>query len=116
MAVPGNVTSDLSLGANWLIKSGAKLVETWEDVVEELPGPLRERFLSRKKEDKKSMPEMSPAEKKLFDGLKPDELTHIDELVEQSDVSVSEILALLLNLELKGLVYQAPGKYFQRSL
>lgn len=59
---------------------------------------------------------MSPAEKRLFDGLKPDELTHIDELIERSDVSVSEILALLLNLELKGLIYQAPGKYFQRSL
>ena len=116
MAVPGNVTSDLSLGANWLIKSGAKLVETWEDVVEELPCPLRETLLSRKKEEKKTMPEMSPAEKKLFDGLKPDELTHIDELVEQSDASISEILALLLNLELKGLIYQAPGKYFQRSL
>jgi DNA processing protein len=116
MAVPGNVTSDLSLGANWLIKSGAKLVETWEDVVEELPCPLRERFLSRKKEEKRSLPEMSPAEKRLFDGLKPDELTHIDELIERSDVSVSEILALLLNLELKGLIYQAPGKYFQRSL
>jgi len=116
MAVPGNVTSDLSLGANWLIKTGAKLVETWEDVVEELPYPLRERFLSRKKEEKKGLPEMSPAEKKLFDGLKPDELIHIDELVERSDASVSEILTLLLNLELKGLVYQAPGKYFQRSL
>jgi len=116
MAVPGNVTSDLSLGANWLIKSGAKLVETWEDVVEELPCPLRESLFSRKKQEKKTMPEMSPAEKKLFDGLKPDELTHIDELVEQSDASISEILALLLNLELKGLIYQAPGKYFQRSL
>jgi DNA processing protein len=115
-AVPGNVTSDLSQGSNWLIKTGAKLVETWEDVVEELPYLLRERFLSSKKEEKKSLPEMSPAEKKLFEGLKPDELIHIDELVERSDASVSEILTLLLNLELKGLVYQAPGKYFQRSL
>lgn len=116
MAVPGNITSDLSQGANWLIKTGAKLVETWEDVVEELPCHLRERFFSRRKEEKKSLPEMSQAEKRLFDGLKPDELTHIDELVERSDASVSEILALLLNLELKGLVHQAPGKHFQRSL
>lgn len=116
MAVPGNVTADLSQGANWLIKTGAKLVETWEDVIEELPCLLRERFLSRKKEEKKRLPEMSPAEKKLFDGLKADELTHIDELVERNDVSVSEILTILLNLELKGLVHQAPGKYFQRSL
>lgn len=116
MAVPGNLTSELSLGANWLIKAGAKLVETWEDVVEEFPCPLRERFFSQRKEEQRSLPEMSPAEKRLFDGLRPDELTHIDELVEKNDASVSEILALLLNLELKGLVHQAPGKYFQRSL
>jgi DNA processing protein len=116
MAVPGNITSELSQGANWLIKSGAKLVETWADVVEELPSPLRERCLACGEDGKKTMPDMSPEEKKIYDGLKMDELTHIDELVEARDVSVSEILAILLNLELKGLVRQAPGKFFQRSL
>lgn len=116
MAVSGNVTSDFSRGANWLIKSGAKLVETWEDVVEEFSSPLRERFLARRTEENKKMPELSPEEKKIFNGLKVDELTHIDEIVEASAASVSEILALLLNLELKGLIHQAPGKYFQRSL
>jgi DNA processing protein len=116
MAVPGNVTSNLAEGTNWLIKTGAKLVETWADVVEEFPSPLRERFLSRKEEEKKSLPEMSPEEKKIYDGLHVDALTHIDELVETSDVSISEILGHLLNLELKGLIRQTPGKFFQRSL
>jgi DNA processing protein len=116
MAVPGNITSGLSSGTNWLIKTGAKLVETWEDVVEELPPPLRERLLAAKKVERAEKPEISAEEKKVFDGLKADELTHIDELVETTDVSVSEILARLLSLELKGLVRQAPGKYFQRSL
>lgn len=116
MAVPGNITSELSDGTNWLIKSGAKLVETWVDVVEEFPSPLRERYLARRTEEKEKMPDLSPEEKKIFDCLKPDELTPIDELVESSDASVSEVLALLLNLELKGLVRQAPGKNFQRSL
>lgn len=115
MAVPGNITSDLSRGTNWLIKSGAKLVEAWEDVVEEFSSPLRERFLARRMEERKRMPELTPEEKEIFDHLKADELTHIDELVEASDISVSEILGRLLNLELKGLVRQAPGKYFQRS-
>jgi DNA processing protein len=116
MAVPGNVTSSLSLGTNWLIKTGAKLVETWVDVVEEFPSPLREELLSRIKEEPIQMPEMSPEERRIYDGLKTDELTHIDELVEAGDASVSEILAHLLNLELKGLVRQAPGSHFQRSL
>ncbi len=116
MAVPGNITSELSQGANWLIKSGAKLVETWSDVVEELPSPVRESCLARGGNGKKTMPELSPEEKKIYEGLKEDELTHIDELVEARDVSVSEILVILLNLELKGLVRQAPGKFFQRSL
>ncbi len=116
MAVPGNLTSDLSRGANWLIKSGAKLVETWEDVVEELPLPLRERLLAPRAEEKRKMPVMSPQEKKVFNLLRADTLTHIDELVEAADTSVSEMLGLLLGLELKGLVRQAPGKHFQRSL
>jgi DNA processing protein len=116
MAVPGNLTSDLSRGANWLIKSGAKLVETWEDVVEELPLPLREKFFAPKAEEKSEMPLMSPEERKVFDRLSAAALTHIDELVEAADASVSEMLGLLLSLELKGLVRQAPGKHFQRSL
>jgi DNA processing protein len=116
MAVPGNLTSELSRGANWLIKSGAKLVETWEDVVEELPSPLRERLLAPKAEEKRTMPAMSPEERKVFDRLSPDALTHIDALVEETDASVSEMLGLLLSLELKGLVRQVPGKHFQRSL
>jgi DNA processing protein len=116
MAVPGSLTSDLSRGTNWLIKSGAKLVETWEDVVEELPSPLRERFLARRAEEKKKMPAMSPEERRVFDCLSVEMPIHIDELVEAADASVSEMLGLLLNLELKGLVRQAPGKFFQRSL
>jgi predicted Rossmann fold nucleotide-binding protein DprA/Smf involved in DNA uptake len=52
----------------------------------------------------------------IVDCLKTDEVTHIDELAEATAASVSEILAILLYLELKGLVHQVPGKYFQRSL
>jgi DNA processing protein len=117
MAVPGSLASDLSRGTHWLIKSGgAKLVETWEDVVEELPSPLREIILSRRKAEKKKVPAMSPEEKEVFSRLSVETPVHIDELVEATDASVSEMLGLLLSLELKGLVHQAPGKFFQRSL
>jgi len=61
---------------------GAKLVETWEDVVEELPSPLRERCLSRRTTEKKTMPALSPDEQKLFDRLSVETPVHIDDLVE----------------------------------
>ena len=116
MAVPGNITSDLSQGANWLIKTGAKLVETWEDVAEELPSPLREELLSQKGEEQTDIPSLNAEEKRVFALLKPDSLTHIDELIETIEISVSEALSVLLSLELKGVIFQRPGKFFQRRL
>ena len=82
--------------------------------VEELPSPLREQLLSQKKQQE--VPAVvNPRERGIFNLLKTDSLTHIDDLVERSDFSVSEALSILLSLELKGLITQAPGKYFQRS-
>ncbi len=115
MAVPGNLTSEMSRGTNCLIKGGAKLVENWEDVVDELPSPLRERLLATK-DEKELQPGMSDQEKKIFTSLRPDCQTHVDELVEMTHLSVSEVLSLLLRMELKGLVVQNPGKFFQRKL
>ncbi|MBS3818973.1 DNA-processing protein DprA [bacterium] len=116
MAVPGNITSPLSEGTNWLIKTGAKLVESWEDVVEEFPSPIREQIFSLQKEEKKVFPSMDARERKIYDLLKPDDTTHIDELVEHTDFSVSELLSILLNMEFKGLVAPLAGKCYQRKL
>ncbi len=116
MALPGNITSNLSQGTNWLIKTGAKLVESWEDVAEELPSPLKEKLLSQKEEDKEKTPSVSPEERKVLELINSDSLIHVDDLVEGTEFSVSEILSVLLTLELKGLVFQRPGKYFQRRL
>ena len=59
---------------------------------------------------------LSPVEKRVFALIKPDESTHIDELVERLDpeVSSSEIFAALFELELSGKVRQLPGKNFVR--
>lgn len=116
MAVPGNVTSALSQGTNWLIKAGAKLVETWEDVIEELPSPLREELLSQGGNGKERRPGVNLKEKEILACLKVDALTHIDEIAEMKEYSISELLALLLDLELKGYVVQSPGKYYQRRM
>ena len=116
MAVPGNVTSDMSKGTNGLIRTGAKLIDGWQDVAEELPSPLREKLLGQKTGETQPLPLMTEQEAELYRLLKVDELTHIDELLETIACSVSELLALLLNLEIKGLIVQSPGKYFQRRI
>jgi len=117
MAVPGNVTSDLSRGTNRLIKAGAALVETWEDVAGELPSPWRENLLAQRieKVDNTGDP-LSEDENRLMKELPKDAAIHVDELAERTDVPVAGLLALLLGLELRGFVIQHPGKLFQRSM
>ena len=123
-AVPGNVTNKNSWGPNTLIKQGAKLVATWEDVWEELPQDVQVVLGSLQNES--SEPETaslfpdevkSPHEKNILKLLKPDESTHIDQLVEllENEMSSSEIFAALFELELNGKVRQLPVKNFVKS-
>jgi DNA processing protein len=124
-AVPGNVTNKNSWGPNTLIKQGAKLVATWEDVWEELPADVQ-AALSAMQQNESPEPETaslfpgevtSPHEKKILRLLKADESTHIDQLVEllENEMSSSEIFAALFELELNGKVRQLPGKNFVKS-
>ena len=127
-AVPGNVTSRNAWGPNTLIKQGAKLTATWEDVWEELPADIKQQLESEWEpaaSDQKSQPsslfnndeQLTPREKKILAVLKKDELTHIDLLIEKLEpgVSSSEIFAALFELELNGKVKQMPGKNFVKS-
>jgi DNA processing protein len=117
MAVPGNVTSELSRGANGLVKAGARLVESWEDVADELPSPWREKLLAQRQEKVDNSPDsLSEDESRLMKELPTDDAVHVDDLAERTNLPVSGLLALLLGLELRGLVVQHPGKLFQRSL
>jgi DNA processing protein len=124
-AVPGNVISKNSWGPNTLIKQGAKLVATWDDVWEELPQDVRLALAPARNESQAGGTaslfgedsELSPHEKKIFAVLKADEATHIDEIVEhlEPEVSSSEIFAALFELELSGKVKQLPGKNFVKT-
>ncbi len=123
-AVPGNVTNKNSWGPNTLIKQGAKLVATWEDVWEELPTDVQVALQSVQSESPEPtsaslFPDdvQSPHEKRILKLLKPDESTHIDELVEmlEPEMSSSEIFAALFELELSGKVRQMPGKNFVKA-
>jgi DNA processing protein len=127
-AVPGNVTSRNAWGPNTLIKQGAKLTATWEDVWEELPADIKQQLESEwepSASDQKPQPsslfnndeQLSPREKKILAVLKKDELTHIDTIIEklEPEVSSSEIFAALFELELNGKIKQMPGKNFVKS-
>jgi DNA processing protein len=124
-AVPGNVTNKNSWGPNTLIKQGAKLVATWEDVWEDLPPEVRLALTPAAPPESPGGKSASlfpdeglpPHEKRILRLLKADESTHIDEIVEklENDLSSSEIFAALFELELNGKIRQMPGKNFVKS-
>jgi DNA processing protein len=124
-AVPSNVTNKDAWGPNTLIKQGAKLVATWEDVWEEPPTGVQVA-LSALRQNESPEPETAslfpntvtaPHEKKILRLLKANESTHIDDLVEllEAEMSSSEIFAALFGLELNGKIRRMPGKNFVRS-
>ena len=106
-AIPGNINCSGSRGTNQLIKQGAKLVEGVEDVLEELP--LRRRSAA----DPQPPPgfSLTPQEAGLYTLLAGSPL-HIDDIIVKSELTVGDVSAILLRLELKGAVIQLPGKHF----
>lgn len=124
LAVPGNITSRNSIGTNYLIKSGAKLVQQWQDVVSELPEEIKSAILPPKLDEKKEMPqqaELAPAnlnenERKIWDLLSPDEAKQIDELLEESNLSFGDLNKVLFDLEMRELIRALPGKCYARKI
>lgn len=119
--VPGNITQPVSFAPNQLIKQGAKLVTCADDVIEELPTPVRAALVKAEKpeaakRDAVVLAWLKPTEKKVYELLNTEESRHIDDLVEQSGLNSSEVLATLFDLEMKGLVRQSPGKRFSKVL
>ncbi len=124
-AVPGNVTNKLSWTPNTLIKQGAKLVATWDDVWEELPTNIKAQ-LTPAETSATAQPataslfdgnSLSPHERKVLALIKADEATQIDDLIEKLEpaVSSSEIFTVLFELELAGKIRQLPGKNYVRT-
>lgn len=133
-AVPGNVTSRMSWGPNLLIKQGARLLQDWNDVVAGLPLRDRQRLAeatqprlwqeSQCAEDTAARPQtaelplgpLAGVASKLLEILKVDSATHIDDLMALlEDVSSSEVIAALFELEMLGLIKQMPGRNFVKS-
>lgn len=109
-AVPGNVGSPYSRGCHRLLKEGAHLVEGAADILDELFLPGRDA--DSEKQDCKSIP-LEEGEQKLLQ-LVPYQPLHMDELIRLSGEKASTVNAILLSLELKQYIRQAPGRYFYR--
>ncbi|HUX28465.1 MAG TPA: DNA-processing protein DprA [Terracidiphilus sp.] len=125
-AVPGNVTSKNSWTPNTLIKQGAKLVATWEDVWEDLPSQVRRELeaevgVESKSEAAASLlpdPVLRPQEAMVLEVLRSDESLQIDEILEalETQLTSSEVFTALFELEITGRVRQLPGKNYVRTL
>jgi DNA processing protein len=114
-ALPGNLTSPQSFGPNYLIKQGAKLVQSWRDVVEELPSQCRQEILMR--EDavfpgKKELDLLSDEENLILSMLRLDEATQFDKIFQRAGLGISRLSSLLLNLEMRGWIRQLPGNLY----
>jgi DNA processing protein len=125
-AVPGNVTNKSSWTPNTLIKQGAKLTATWEDVWEDLPSQVRmeleaEAPSASKPESQASLlpdPILRPQEAMVLETLRCDESLQIDEILEalETQLTSSEVFTALFELEITGRIRQLPGKNYVRTM
>lgn len=123
-AVPGRINDPNSRGTNGLIKKGAKLVETIDDILDELPEAVRTSAQHVREVEVKvsletepglqSVPaavNLSPQEAQIL-ALLSDTETHIDAISATTQLPVHVVAGILLTLELRELVQQLPGKFF----
>jgi DNA processing protein len=125
-AVPGNVTSKNSWTPNTLIKQGAKLVASWEDVWEDLPSQVRlelEQEAGNESEAEVAAsllpdPVLRAEESIVLKALRTDESVQMDELLEklETQLTSSEVFTALFELEISGRVRCLPGKNYVRTL
>ncbi len=126
-AVPGSIDSSGSRGTNKLIKQGAKLIENVEDILEEILPQVTREPKSVKPDQRQKQPDdhqkilksspdlvLKETEKTVWQVLsqKP---VHIDQIITSTGLTAHEVLGILLNLELQGLIEQKPGKTYMRK-
>jgi len=111
-AVPGEVGSSRSRGAHRLIRQGAKLVETVDDIIEEIaPQLVRRTGIAIKNETRRLPQDRNGSEQKIFAMLQERSL-QVDEIIERSGLVAAQVLGILLDLELQGYLKQLPGKVY----
>jgi DNA processing protein len=114
--IPGSIHSPKAKGCHELIKQGAKLVESAEEVLEELASLLKYVIRDKTGSDratKLGVVNLTQLQQQVLDSI--DEVTTcLDIIVGRSNVAVSVVGAILLELELQGLVHSVPGGYTRK--
>jgi len=115
-AIPGSIHNPLARGCHQLIKEGAKLVETAEDVLEEL-APLLSSVLNsttvRSAETPENRPVMDKEQRDLLDAIDY-EPTAIDIIIQRSGLTAESVSSMLLIMELNNFIASEPGGYYLR--
>lgn len=111
-AIPGSIHSPQARGCHALIRQGAKLVETAQDILEEL-GPLASLTRRAAPENADAARPLDPAMNALLEHIGHDPVT-VDVLIERSGLTAEAVSSMLLQMELNGLVSGCPGGKIQR--
>lgn len=116
-AVPGSINSSRSTGTHSLLRQGATLIENAEDILTELPylaESLKKSYLLKtnlESSSKKNHEEIDEQEKNVLAKLDAYPM-HIDEIGRKCGLGPGKVSCILLELELKGLIHQLPGKLY----
>lgn len=111
-AIPGSIHSPQARGCHALIRQGAKLVETANDILEEL-GALAQLVLDHHPEAGPASPDLNSEQARVLECLGHD-ASSVDELVARSGLTASGVSSILLELELRGQVTPVTGGKYQR--
>lgn len=123
-AIPGKVSSHTSSGTNDLIKDGARLVASVDDILEELKivelepveGKAKDIYDAKVALKTKAYiyNSLTESERKVYKALS-DEPLHIDDILKESGLDQANASKAVLSLQLKKLIKEMPGKYFVRT-
>lgn len=117
-AVPGAVSNPMSRGPHLLIKQGAKLAESVEDILEELlpqlEAPVRDRILRHAGRPTPPLPQLGHEEKTIFNFISLEPIS-LEDVVSQCTFAPAKAMSILLNLEIKGVIMQLPGAKYVRA-
>ena len=115
-AVPGEAGASRSRGTHRLIRQGAKRVERVEDVIEEIAPQLAGRAAARPEPLRPVLPANASAEARRVFEMVLSGPVQIDEVIESSGLTPAKVSEVLLDLEIKGMLKQLPGKRFQVAI
>lgn len=109
-AIPGEIGSSRSRGTHRLIRQGAKLVESADDIIEEIAPQLRHSPAALPA--RRELPDQCGQDSRQIFALLQEHTLHIDQVIEMSGLGSAQVARILLELELQGFLRQLPGQRY----